>query len=92
MLTHAFGAGAVVAGRELEGVGEMLKEAGALHDSDQACLLEKIRDLVLDRELQEEVQQSAVNYARALSWENQVQKHYQLAERFQATPYVRLDK
>ncbi|HEY91249.1 MAG TPA: hypothetical protein G4O07_05380 [Dehalococcoidia bacterium] len=92
MLTHAFGAGAIVAGRELEGVGEMLQEAGALYDSDQARLTEKIRDLVLDPELQEEVQQRAVDYAGKLSWENQAGKHYRLAERFLATSHVRADK
>ena len=88
ILTHALGAGAIVAGRDLEGVGETLKEAGALYDSDPTHLLEKIRNLVLDTGLQEDVQQRAVGYARELSWENQARKHYQLAERIVATPPV----
>ncbi len=92
ILMHAFGASAIVAGRELEGVGEMLKEAGALHDSDQNRLVEKIRDLILDPGLQEEVQQRAIDYARELSWENQARKHYRLAERFLTAPGIRTDK
>ena len=65
----------------MEGVGETLKEAGALCDSDQASLLEKIRDLLIDSGLQKEVQQKAVKYARKLPWDRQVKEHYQIAER-----------
>jgi len=79
MVTHAFGAGALVAGRDLEGVGETLKEAGALYDSDPGRLLLKIRDLVLDPKLQEKVREKTVNYAKKYSWENQARRHYRLA-------------
>jgi len=81
MLTHAFGAGAAVAGRDLEGVGETLKEAGVLYDSDPEGLLSKVRDLVLDPTLRQTVQERALEYAAKFSWANQVRKHYQLAER-----------
>ena len=80
-ITHAFGAGGIVAGRDLEGVGETLKEAGALCDSDPRRLLRKTRDLVLDPDLQGRVQERAVDYAEKYSWENQARRHYGLAER-----------
>ncbi|MBC8477358.1 MAG: hypothetical protein H8D49_03335 [Dehalococcoidia bacterium] len=86
MITHAFGAGALVAGRDLEGVGETLKEAGALYDSDPGRLLLKIRDLVLDPKLQEKARGKAVNYAKKYSWENQARRHYRLAGHFLSTP------
>ncbi len=89
MVTHAFGAGALVAGRDLEGVGETLKEAGALYDSDPGRLLLKIRDLVLDTKLQEKAREKAVDYAKKYSWENQSRRHYRLAKHFLSTPPAR---
>jgi hypothetical protein len=89
MITHAFGAGALVAGRDLEGVGETLKEAGALYDSDPGRLLIKIRELVLDPKLQENVREKAVNYAKKYSWENQALRHYRLAGNLLSTPPAR---
>lgn len=89
MITHAFGAGALVAGRDLEGVGETLKEAGALYDSDPERLLLKIRELVLAPKLQENAREKAVNYARKYSWENQALRHYRLAGNLLSTPPAR---
>ena len=89
MVTHAFGAGVLVAGRDLEGVGETLKEAGALYDSDPGRLLLKIRDLALSPKLQEKVREKAVNYAKKYSWENQARRHYRLAGHLLSTPPAR---
>lgn len=86
MVVRAFGAGALVAGRDLEGVGETLKGAGVLYDSDPGRLLLKIRDLVLDPKLQEKVRQKAVNYAKKYSWKNQSRRHYRLAGHLLSTP------
>lgn len=80
VLTHAIGAGAIIAGRDLEGVGETLKDAGAMADSDPERLLLKIRDHVLNPLLQHQVEQKALAYAREFSWENQTRLHYQLAQ------------
>ena len=91
MITHAFGAGALVAGRDLEGVGETLKEAGALYDSDPERLLLKIRELVLAPKLQENAREKAVNYARKYSWENQALRHYRLAGNLLSTPPARVN-
>ena len=80
VLSHALGAGATIAGRDLEGVGETLKDAGAMTDSDPGRLLLKIRDYVLNPWLQFQVEQKALAYARKYSWENQTRLHYQLAQ------------
>jgi glycosyltransferase involved in cell wall biosynthesis len=80
VLTHALGAGAIIAGRDLEGVGETLKDAGEMADSDPERLLLKIQDHVLNPFLQHRVEQKALAYARRFSWENQTRLHYQLAQ------------
>ncbi len=81
VLAHALGAGAVVAARDLEGVGETLKEAGQLVDTNLEHLSFKIRDLILSPDASEIVQEQALEYATAHSWSKQVYKHYELAER-----------
>lgn len=80
VLAHALGAGAVIAGRDLEGVGETLKEAGELVDIDLNNLLLKMSDLILNPELVEMIEERALNYANEFSWENQSRRHYELIE------------
>ncbi len=81
ILAHALGAGAIVAARDLEGVGETLKDAGQLVDTNLEHLARKIRDLILSPEASEIMQEQALEYATAHSWSKQVYKHYELAER-----------
>lgn len=80
VLAHALGAGAVVAGRDLEGIGETLKEAGQLVDKDLRQLVVKIENLILNPELRERIEKKALAYAAEFSWENQARGHYELAE------------
>ena len=80
ILAHALGAGAVIAGRDLEGVGETLKEAGELADIDLGQLIVKIGNLILNPELRERIEAGALSYAAEFSWENQAWRHYELAE------------
>jgi len=80
LLAHALGAGAVIAARDLEGVGETLKEAGELTDTDLRRLIIKVRNVILNPELSERIEERALSYAAEFSWENQAQKHYELAE------------
>jgi len=80
VLAHALGTGAVIASRDLEGVGETLKEAGQLVDTDLGRLVLKIRNFILNPELGEELKEKALSYAEQFSWENQAQRHYGLAE------------
>jgi len=80
VIAHALGAGAIVAGRDLEGVGETLKEAGQIADTDINNLTIKIKHLLLDPELQLRTEQKALKYADEFSWESQARRHYELAE------------
>ena len=85
ILAHALGAGAIIAGRDLEGVGETLKEAGALVDTDLRRLLMKVKDVILNPELSEKIEGKALKYAAKFSWKNQARRHYELAERVAAS-------
>ncbi len=80
VIAHALGAGAIVAGRDLEGVGETLKEAGQIADTDINNLTTKIKHLLLDPELRIRTEQKALKYADEFSWGNQAHRHYELAE------------
>jgi len=81
LLSHALGVGAIVACRDLEGVGEAVKEAGGIVDTDLKHLLFKITNLILNPGLGEGIEQRALSYAVEFSWKNQARRHYELAER-----------
>lgn len=81
LLSHALGAGAIVACRDLEGVGETIKEAGGIVDTDLSHLLFKITNLILNPALGERIEERALSYAIEFSWKNQARRHYELAER-----------
>jgi hypothetical protein len=81
VLSHAIGAGAVVAGRDLEGVGETLKEAGGLADKDLYNLLDQMRNQIINPALGDEREEAVLQYAMRLSWQNQARLHCELAER-----------
>lgn len=80
VLAHALGAGAVIAGRDLEGVGETLKDAGQPADTELKRLEMKIVNFILNPELREGIEERALSYAAEFSWENQARRHYELAE------------
>jgi len=81
VLAHALGTGAVVASRDLEGVGETLKEAGQLVDKDLRNLITKMENLIFNPELRERIEEKTLRYAAEFSWENQARRHYELAKR-----------
>jgi len=85
IIAHALGAGAIIAGRDLEGLGETLKEAGALVDTDLKRLLIKVKDVILNPVLSEKMEERALKYAAKFSWKNQARRHYELAERVLAS-------
>jgi glycosyltransferase involved in cell wall biosynthesis len=80
ILAHALGAGATIACRDTEGVGETVKTAGGLAcvDFDQA--IASLEELVLNPELRNGISERAVSYAEEFSWRNQVLKHFKLAD------------
>jgi len=79
VLAHALGAGAVVAGRELEGVGETLREAGQITDTDLERLVGKVARLIRDPVFARSVQEKALAHAARYSWERQARAHRELA-------------
>jgi len=81
MLAHIFGTGNLVAGRDMEGSGEMLKEAGQIADKDFQKLALKIKKNISSHTLIEKTGKKALAYAKKYSWKNQAIKHYQLAKR-----------
>jgi hypothetical protein len=84
VLAHALGAGAFVVGRDLEGVGETLREAGQPVDTDLRRLIAKAGEVITRPELMDMIAARALSYAREFSWESQAQRHYELAERIAA--------
>jgi len=80
ILAHALGVGAIIAGRDMEGVGETLKDAGEIVDTDLRHLLLKMRDLISNPESAERIEESALQYAAEFSWANQARRHYELAD------------
>ncbi len=83
VLAHALGAGAIVAGRDMEGVGETLSEAGQPVHKDMKYLLRQIRNLILSPESARQVEEESLKYAARFSWKNRAAKHFELAERIQ---------
>ncbi|HEY48648.1 MAG TPA: hypothetical protein G4O13_01220 [Dehalococcoidia bacterium] len=80
IIAHALGAGATIACRDMEGVGETVKMAGGLARSELGQLITGIKELILNPELRDEISQRAVRYAMKFSWKNQALKHFELAE------------
>jgi len=80
VMSHVLGSGAVIAGRDLERVGEMLKDAGQIADTNIDSLTLKIREFVLNPESGEKLEKKAQVYANQYSWPNQVQRHYALSQ------------
>jgi len=90
IIAHALGAGAAVACRDLEGVGEALKEAGELVDTNLGHLLVKSKNLILHRQLRERLEATVLKYATEFSWANQARRHYELAEHIMATDVAQM--
>lgn len=81
ILAHALGAGATIACRDIEGVGETVKMAGGLACSDFGQAIAELKDIILNPKLRSEMSERAVRYAGIFSWRNQALQHFELAER-----------
>ena len=81
ILAHALGAGATIACRDMEGVGETVKMAGGLACVEFEQAITGLKNLVLNPELRNEISERAVMYAEEFSWRNQALEHFKLAER-----------
>jgi len=80
ILARAVGVGALVAGRDLEGSGEMLRKAGALVHHRLDSLIEMVAQLVSNPEHACKMEETAFAYASVYSWGNQALRHRELAE------------
>jgi hypothetical protein len=80
IVAHALGAGATIACRDREGVGETVKMAGGLVSADFGQLIFKIAQAILHSKHRAEISERALGYAEKFSWRNQVLRHLELAE------------
>ena len=80
IMAHALGAGAIIAGRDLEGVGETFKDAGAVAVTDLNQLVTEMIGLLLSPERCEKAEESVLRYASEYCWENQARRHTALAQ------------
>ena len=90
MIAHSLGAGATIACRDMEGVGETVEMAGGLSLPDFGRLIDGIRWLIRDPELRNKMSERAVRYAEEFSWRNQALKHFELAEQLCRSRFQRL--
>ncbi len=81
ILAHALGAGATIACRDLEGVGETVRMAGGLTSSDFGSLLDGVKSLIGSAALRDELSASAARYAEEFAVRNQVRRHFELADK-----------
>ena len=79
IIAHALGAGATMAGRDIEGVGETLKEAGVVVSTKMDQLVQEMKKLILCPELAAMSEHNALTYATEYSWERQAIRHSALA-------------
>ncbi len=79
-VAHALGMGAVVVGRDIEGVGEELCEAGAPVCRDFDELVEEAVRLLTDEARAGAVSMRARRYAARYSWANQASHHLEIAD------------
>ena len=80
IVAHALGAGATIACRDMEGVGETVKMAGGVTSTDFGQLISRVEQLILDSSLRNEVSEKVLKYAEEFSWRNQALRHFELAE------------
>ena len=79
ILAHALGAGATMACRDMEGVGETVRLGGGLAHADLGSLLVDIKELIVDPRLSGQLSENALRYADKFSWGNQALRHSELA-------------
>lgn len=77
---QALGVGGIIAGRDMEGSGEILKEAGQITEKDFQKLLLKIKKVTFNPKLRRKIEKRGLKYIKESSWRNQALKHYKLAE------------
>jgi len=85
IVAHALGAGAVIAGRDIEGTGETFKDAGSPTAPSLRQLIMRMEQTILFPEFVDIIEQKALEYSIDFSWENQAQEHCALAQSLVST-------
>jgi hypothetical protein len=80
IIAHALGAGATIACREMEGVGETVRMAGGLTSSSLGQLINGIQELISNPAERYQRSMEAARFAERFSWGNQARQHFDLAE------------
>lgn len=85
ILASALGTGALIAGRDLEGSGEILRQAGGIAENNLFTAINSIRDMILDPKLTLRMEESILEYATEYSWQHQARRHFELASKLVET-------
>jgi glycosyltransferase involved in cell wall biosynthesis len=80
IMAHALGAGATIACRDMEGVGETARLAGGVTSSDFGTLVHRMKALVMNPGIRETLSARATAFADAFSWRTQATAHFDLAD------------
>ncbi len=81
IMAHALGAGATMACRDMEGVGETVRMAGGVTDSGFERIVIQMKELALNPAVRESLSKRAAAYADEFSWKRQTMQHFELADR-----------
>lgn len=79
-LAHAMGTGSSVVARDLEGLGETLKQAGYFTAKTYDEFLRKIRDVLISEDIRRGFIRSSIAYSKDYLFEKQAEKHIVLAK------------
>ena len=85
IVAHALGARAIMAGRDMEGTGEIFKDAGSLTAPSLRQLIMRMEQIILFPEFVNIIEQKALEYSTDFSWKNQAQEHHALAQSLVST-------
>ncbi len=92
ILAHALGAGAVVVGKDMEGSGEMLKEAGAITARELDAVVGELIHLMHHPERSAQIEKQVLQYAERYSWKNQAVRHFELGKRIAEKNMIKAGK
>jgi hypothetical protein len=80
IMAHALGAGATIACRDMEGVGETAGLAGGVTSAGFETLVHRVKTLVQNPGIRETLSARATAYADEFSWRKQAKEHFDLAD------------
>jgi len=79
-LAHAQGAGAAVVGRDMEGLGETLKQSNYFEAKSYDVFLSRVKEAILSKDIRMGFERSARAYATEFHFRVQAKKHMKIAK------------